>query len=427
MHQKEIRRAAAGMNDAPIDRDVALKRLLDLVQPLDACLQTLDASLGMRLAGDAFSPLASPPFNQAAMDGFAIRSADTAGASPSSPVMLPVLRAIAAGDVEGEALAAGHCVRLMTGGPLPASADAVIELEAVDLDPSTGLVVITHYVSHGRNVRWLGEHVSVGDKIATEGDIMTPARVGFLASSGTAEVLVRRRPRVALIVTGAEIVAVSDARTSEQIFDALTPMIGGYIRAVGGDLVACVRASDDPVAMRVLFSRIIREERPDLIVSTAGIAAGDRDVMRIALDQYQDVQFVQLRMKPGRLLAYGRIAHVPFIGLPGNPIAAAVSFLQFTVQVIDRLAGRIGPKGETCPVVMARSVADLSPDPDRDCILCGELTSDDAGQLQVSCIGSPRRQGLRSLADANCLIVMRRGDHAIAAGSVVEAIRLPLR
>jgi len=385
----------------------------------------LEESHGLRLAENVLASMELPPFNQAAMDGFALQSADTINASPSSPVFFPVLRDIAAGDVPGDALASRTSIRLMTGGPLPEKADAVIEFEEIDLESSTGDLVITDEVSRGRNVRWRGEQVSAGDTIADKGDRLTPARIGFLASSGIAEVVVRRRPRVVLVVTGAEIVASGDARRAEQIFDALTPMIGGYIRAVGADLVATVRAPDDPVAMQSLFTRIVHDEQPDLIVSTAGIALGDRDVVRLALDQHEDVQFVQLLMKPGRFLAYGRFAQVPFIGLPGNPIAAAVSFLQFVVPVIRCLTGPNGASAKTFPVVVARSVGSLTRDPDCDRILCGVLDASNDGQLEVACVGNQSRQGLRSLAGANCLILVRRGSEMIGPGSTVEAMPLP--
>jgi len=425
MHEDKACVPKMTASGAAVDRNMVLERLLDLVTPLEGVPAKLEESLGLRLAENVLAPMDLPPFNQAAMDGFALRSADTVSASPVSPVFLPVLRDIAAGDVPGDALASRTSIRLLTGGPLPEKADAVIEFEAVNVESSTGHLVITDGIVRGRNVRWRAEEVSVGDTIADKGDRLTPARIGFLASSGIAEVVVRRRPRVVLIVTGAEIVASGDARRAEQIFDALTPMIGGYIRAAGADPVATVRARDDPVAMQTLFTRIVHDEQPDLIVSTAGIARGDRDVVRLALAQHEDVQFVQLLMKPGRFLAYGRVAQVPFIGLPGNPIAAAVSFLQFVVPVIRRLTGLNGVSAKTFPVVVARSVGSLTRDPDCDRILCGVLDSNNEGQLEVTCVGNQSRQGLRSLTGANCLILVRRGSETIGPGAPVEAMVLP--
>lgn len=408
--------------DDLLDRNDALDRMLELAVPLAPTSMTLREASGLWLAADVVAPTGIPAFDHSAMDGFALRSSDAAAASLTNPVSMPVTQMIAAGDRPEFALPSKSVARIMTGAPLPPEADAVLEFERVEIDDSTGDVVIKIGVARGRNVRLTGEHVREGSIIARSGDILTPARTGLLASAGVESVFVRRRPRVALIVTGAEVIAPGTIREPGQVYDALTPLLDGFIRAVGGEPVVYMQAPDDAGKLRSLLGRIAYEAQPDLVITTAGISAGDRDAVRAALGQNDHVQFVRLRMKPGRPLAFGQVCGSPSAGLPGNPLAATVSFLQFIVPMIRRMAGDLIPVPRA---LVALATMDLPSDPESDRLLCGLLESDREGRLMVTCIDDPRRQGLHSLARANCLIIVPRGGHDISQSEYVEVILLP--
>lgn len=413
---------AQANGDDLIDRNDARDRMVELAVPLAPAPMTLLEACGLRLAADVVAPSGVPAFNHSAMDGFAMRSIDVAAASSTNPVSMPVTQTIAAGDRPDLALPPKSVARIMTGAPLPPEADAVLEFERVEIDDSTRDVVIKLDVARGRNVRLAGEHVRAGSLVVRTGDVLTPARAGLLASVGVEGVFVRRRPRVALIVTGAEVIAPGAVREPGQVFDALTPLLDGFIRAVGGEPVVHTQAPDDAGKLRTLLERIAHEEQPDLVITTAGISAGDRDAVRTVLGQNDHVQFVRLRMKPGRPLAFGQVCAVPFAGLPGNPLAATVSFLQFIVPMIRRMAGELAPAPHA---LVARSTTDLASDAESDRLLCGLLESDREGRLMVTCIDDPRRQGLHSLARANCLMIVPRGGHGIAQSTCFEIMLLP--
>ena len=409
-------------HDNLIDRNDALDRMLELVVPLASSTMSLREVSGLWLATDVVAPVDSPAFDQSAMDGFALRSADVALASTTCPILLPISQMIAAGDRAWHDLQPGTVARIMTGAALPRGADAVLEFERAEIDDGTCDVVIKTGVATGRNVRLAGEHVQVGSTIARAGDILTPARAGLLALVGIDCVVARRRPRVALIVTGTEVIAPGTHREHGQVYDALTPLLDGYIRAVGGEPLVHVRAPDDAETLRTLLERIAQQERPDLIVTTAGISAGDRDAVRTALEQKDCVHFMRLRMKPGRPLAFGQVCDLPFVGLPGNPLAATVSFLQFMVPMIRHMAGDTISMSSA---LMARTSTDLASDPESDRLVCGVLEVDEEGKLHVTPVDDPRRQGLHSLARANCLMIVPRGGHGVPQSEYVEVILLP--
>lgn len=410
------------IHDGSIDRSNVLDRIVELAVPLPSSSVSLREASGLWLAADVKASVGSPAFDQSAMDGFAMRSADVASASATGAISLPVSQMIAAGDCAEHELQPGTAARIMTGAPLPRGADAVLEFERAEIDDATRDVVIRSEVPAGRNVRLAGERVQAGSIIARAGDCLTPARAGLLASVGIDCAVVRRCPRVALIVTGAEVIAPGTRREHAQVYDALTPILDGYIRAIGGELVIHAQAPDDAVALRTLLERIRQENRPDLIVTTAGVSVGDRDAVRTALEQDNQVRFVRLRMKPGRPLAFGRVCDLPFVGLPGNPLAATVSFLQFVVPMIRRMAGDATPVSGR---LIARSSADLASDLENDRVLCGLLEVDEEGRLHVTCVDDSQRQGLHSLARANCLMIVPRGGHDIPRAGKVEVIRLP--
>lgn len=398
----------------------ARARILSSMRAVAPERRSLLESLGHALASEVVSPMNLPPFDQAAMDGFAVRVDDASAASSANPVALTVARTVAAGDDAGAPLAPGTCCRIMTGAMLPAGATAVIELEWDQLRAEGQRIVITECVAAGRHVRRAGEQVTVGATIARSGEPLTPARVGLLAAVGVDAIPVRK-PRIALIATGKELIR-GDVGTETGIHDALSPMLTGYIAALGGEVVRHASVEDDPEALRTLCSAVIRDLQPDLLLTTAGISVGDHDVVRAAFAAERTVTFARVRMKPGQPLAFGLVDDVPFIGLPGNPLAAAVSFLQFGVPAVQWLAGAEVP---AFPALRACAAEALAADRECDRIICALAGLDAQGKLVVRQAEPHRRQSLATLAAANCLALVPRGELSILPGDLVEVVLLP--
>jgi len=398
----------------------ARSRILGYMRAVAPERRSLLESLGHMLASDVVSPINLPPFDQAAMDGFAIRVDDASAASSANPVVLTVVRTIAAGDDAGAPLAPGTCCRIMTGAMLPVGATAVIELEWDKLRAASQQIVITESVAAGRHVRRAGEQVDAGATIARSGELLTPARAGLLAAAGVDRIAVCK-PRIALIATGKELIR-GDAGTETGIHDALSPMLTGYIAALGGEVVRHATVGDDPEALRTLCSAVIRDLQPDLLLTTAGISVGDHDVVRAAFAAERTTTFASVRMKPGQPLAFGLVDDVPFIGLPGNPLAAAVSFLQFGAPAVQRLAGADAPAS---PGMRACAAEALAADRECDRVICALAGLDARGELVVRQAEPQRRQSLATLAAANCLVMVPRGEQAILPGDLVEVVLLP--
>ena len=324
--------------------DEARERILAAFVPLPAVRLPIVDALGLVLAEEIVADAPVPPFPNSAMDGFAVRAADTAGASVETPVRLRVLGEAPAGYAPTVAVEPGTAVRIMTGAPVPDGADAVVRFEETDEwemptgrnGRRAGAVAIRRPARPGENIRPAGEDVAAGDRILACGTHLRPAEIGLLAALGRTHVAVHRRPRVAVLATGDEVVDPGAPLGPGQIRNSNSSTVAAMVRRCGGEPVLLGVARDTTAELR---AKLAEARQSDVIVTTGGVSTGDYDFVKDVLQMEGRIDLWQVRIKPGKPLAFGRIGDVPLLGLPGNPVAAAVAFAQFARPAIRKLLG----------------------------------------------------------------------------------------
>lgn len=334
--------------------DHALAIVLSLTPEPSAHPCPLDQCYGLVSAGPVSAVEPSPMFNTSAMDGYAVRAADTNDALERAPISLRIEGSVAAGRVAPSLGRAGASIRVMTGAPCPDGADAVIPIEHVRL--VDGQVIITRPVVPGSNIRIQGEDIQPGDLLIAHGDHLGPARIALLASQGIQHVSVYPAPRVALFVTGDELAEGGADPEGASIRDSNSLMLAALVRSMGAEVVASTRIGDDPAGLLVAVRDSIRRE-VDLVVTVGGASAGDRDVVSDLVSLGVELELMDVRMKPGRPLACGLVDGTPLIGLPGNPAAAFVSALQFVHPAIGKLRGVQYPVWPECTATVTTTIS----------------------------------------------------------------------
>jgi len=346
---------AIGTWDDParmIGVDDARDRVLAAFTPLPAIQTPLVDALGLVLAEVVEAGSDLPPFANSAMDGFAVRAADTLAARHDARVRLRVLGQAAAGYVTDVIVMPGSAVRIMTGAPIPRGADAVVRFEETDeldgLATVGGTIGIRRAVESGANIRLAGEDVRAGEIVLTAGTRLRSAHVGLLAALGRTTATVHRRPRVAILATGDEIVEPGERMCSGQIRNSNSATVAALVYRYGGEPIALGIARDTTDELR---ARLGAATTADLLITTGGVSTGDYDLVKDVLRAEGRIDLWQVRLKPGKPLAFGWIGATPLLGLPGNPVAAAVAFEQFARPAILKMLGRTDL---TIPTVQAR-------------------------------------------------------------------------
>lgn len=388
----------------------AQRRVVEGVVPLEAQRVELGAALGRRLAAAVAAPHDVPPFPNSAMDGFAVRAADVA----DPPVTLRVAGEVAAGEAPTAEVEPGTAVRIMTGAPLPAGADTVVRVE--DTTGQGDSVVIHAAGPAGTDVRPAGGDVAAATEVAAPGDLLTPPRLGLLATVGAARLHVHRRPRVALLSTGNELRPPETADLPMgAIRDANRTTLAGLCAEAGAEVSDLGIVGDDPDRLQAVLTAAAADS--DIVLSSGGVSMGVYDPVKRAYERSGEVEFWQVAMQPGKPFAVGTIGGTRFFGLPGNPVSVMVSFEQFVRPVLLALSGSLHLFR---PRLATRAGESLTTNPDKVVFVRAAVTRDDAGSWVARPSGGQGSHVLSALAAADGLIVIPAGVAEVAAGDEVE-------
>lgn len=335
-------------NETMLSVEEALERVLALCRSLDAEQKTLSQALGHVLAGDVISLFDVPPLDNSAMDGYAVQANDLVGASKSSPVWLDVIGYVAAGQLPDVNVRPGTAVRIMTGAPLPPGADAVVPFEDTDESAqghskigSKRIAIFTR-MDPSSYVRAAGRDIRAGQQVFHRGTLLRSPHVGVLASLGIKTVKVVRRPQVAILATGDELVGSGEELMPGRIYDSNSVGVASEVTRSGGEPRLLGIAPDE---VDELSARIEEGLNADLLITTGGVSKGDYDIVKDVLAKRGKIEFWSVRMRPAKPLAFGILSgpggrDVPHLGLPGNPVSALVAFEQFGRPAVLKMMGR---------------------------------------------------------------------------------------
>lgn len=313
----------------------AQERVLAAVEPMPPAETKVLNSLGLVLARDLYAPHPSPRFDNSAMDGYAVRGEDAREASEETPVRLRLLGEVRAGDPGDLRIAPGTAARIMTGAPIPEGADAVVPVE--ETGEVGDEVEVRSETPVGRNVRPAGEDVRKGDLLMRAGVEVGPGEMGLIATLGLSPVPVHPRPKVAVVVTGEELVEPEEDPGRGRIRDSNSVSLAALLEQSGAEVNSTERVGDDRDATVAAFERAA--ERADLIVSSGGVAVGRYDYVKEVVEGLGHVDMWRVAMQPGKPVVFGGVRDVPFLGLPGNPVSVHVGFEQFVRPAIRKMRG----------------------------------------------------------------------------------------
>lgn len=370
----------------------------------------LSHCLGRVLADDVVSGLALPGFDNAAMDGYAIRGTDTAAGRAS----LRVVGEQFAGVSLDLRVDAGQCVRITTGAPMPYGADAVVMKEDVTLED--GCVVVAKSVRIGQHVRRAGEDVSPGDKVLSRGQVMSPAALSLAAAIGLPELEVHRRPTVAVFTSGDELKPPGQALRPGEIHDSNRVLLQTLLRTDGYEPVAWPVLPDDPT--RIAAALADAAFSFDVVITCGGVSAGEKDFLPALLAEQGETYFWKVRMRPGMPVLAGRLGSAHLICLPGNPVSVFATYLTLARRFLDGLQARTTARTR----LVAKLSSPIAKTHDRLEFLRGSLACDATGQLQVVPNPADGSHRLRAVADSNCLIVLPEGAARWDEGSLLEVL-----
>lgn len=420
--------------EPPVDMlpvEDALQRILDLCEPLPAETRPIDDAVGQVLAEAIVAPFDIPPHDNTAMDGYAVQSASTDGAAEDAPVRLRVIGELAAGYLYGGSVGAGEAVRIMTGAPMPDGADTIVPFEETDeeglrapgqTNEAIADVGILKAAAVGNNIRRRGEDVRQGDHVLAEGAVLRGPEVAVLASLGVSEVRVVRRPRVAILSTGDELLSPGQPPAPGKIYDSNSSGLSAQVQQYGGVPHRAGIASDTIEALTDAIQRALADA--DLLITSAGVSRGDFDVVKEVLVREGAIDFWTVRMKPGKPLAFGRFSapdgrRVPHIGLPGNPVSSLLAFELFGRPAIAQLMGR-APQSR--PVVRAIAEDDIVNTDARRVYARATMQLDDEGRWHARLTGPQGSGVLTSMALANGYAVCPEDAERIRAGEECDVI-----
>ena len=403
-----------------------IAQLVPTVQAVESL--ALRSALGRVLARDVVSAIDVPSHDNSAMDGFALRSADLL---PGADTLITVAGTAFAGASFSGAVQAGQGVRIMTGAVMPTGLDTVVPQELTRPEPDGRVRIPAGTVQAGDNRRLRGEDLARGEPALQAGRILTPADLGLLASLGQAEVAVRRRLRVAFFSTGDELRSIGQPLDEGCVYDSNRYTIWGMLQRLGMDLIDLGVVRDDPDALRAAFTQAAA--CADAVITSGGVSVGEADHTKAVMRELGEVLFWKIAMRPGRPMAIGRIGMRPaaegqagasghqaiLFGLPGNPVAVMVTFYAFVRQALLAMSGA---SAQVMPLLQAVSEAPLRKKPGRTEYQRGIVSPRADGRWQVRITGAQGSGILRSMSQANGMVVLHHGQGDVAAGDLVDVI-----
>jgi molybdopterin molybdotransferase len=409
----------------------ASELILAAIKPLPSVALPLRDALGLVLAEDVVSPIEHPPWDNSSMDGYAVRAADIARAGKHAPVVLPVLETVRAGQRPSRSVESGTAIRVMTGAPVPEGADSVIRVE--DTDGGEARVAINDARDTGRNVRPRGEDLRAGEVAVSAGTVIGPAQLGVLASVGAATVKVHRRPRVAILASGDELVDLdrfAEVQRGDRIVTSNSYTIGANVWAAGGEAIDLGIVRDDPASYA---EHMAGAHGMDLLITSGGVSVGAFDFTKDVLKSLgAELRLWRVLMRPGAPLGFGTLHGMPWLGLPGNPVSTMVTFELFARPVIRRLRGERQVFRRTIDVRLREDVSIAAPLTH----FMRAIVKWEDGVAWAQLTGPQGSGLLTSMSRANALLVvppdrttMRAGEtaHALPIGeSALSAVQLEL-
>ena len=404
-------------NPGAVPVEIAQSLIAQWIQPVPAIEKVaLRDCLGRILSTDVHSSINVPAHDNSAMDGWALRSADL-DASGAAQLTITSGTAWAGRPWEGSMVAAGQAVRVFTGAVMPPGCDTVVPQEWVQSDPSGALLLIPPGQRAGQNRRLAGEDLAIGAVALAQGARLGAAHLGLAASLGLAELPLRRRVRVAFFSTGDELRSVGEPLGPGEVYDSNRYTLWAMLRRLGVEMVDLGVVRDDPVALEQALQSAA--QGADAVISSGGVSVGEADFTRDVMARVGEVAFWTIAMRPGRPMAVGRVGEAVYFGLPGNPVAVMVTFLFFVREALLRLAGA---KPEPLLTVPARSVHALRKRIGRTEYQRAVVRRASDGQLEARITGQQGSGVLRSMAEANAMLVLRHEQGDIAAGDPVDAL-----
>ena len=410
-----------------ISVEEALEKILSYVEVLEPQRKPILDCLGQVLAEYIYSTIDIPPLDNSAMDGYALRAKDTRGAGELSPVYLAVVGEVAAGSMPTKEVEPGTAIRIMTGAPLPEGADAVVRFEDTDEvnRKSSGgdlsQIGILRQAKKGLNVRNRGEDIAKGNLVLEKGRVLRPQEIGVLASLGRSNALVIRRPIVAILATGDELIGVDQPLAPGKIHDSNTYTIAAEVSRYGGvpKILGIGRDS-----IQSLTEKIGEGLDADILITSGGVSKGDYDMVKDVLAEHGEIGFWTVCMKPGKPIAFGMIKRmegkrkkkVPHLGLPGNPVSSMITFEQFARPAILKMRGKEILAKPTIRAIIEDNIANT----DGRRLFARVMVTKRGGQYYAAVTGPQGSGILTSIAKANGLAVIPESSKGVKAGDIIE-------